>query len=38
MRIGINVEDVIVDGDKRHGDGVNIAARISSWRARARSS
>src|SRR5215470_10823324 len=28
MRIGINVEDVIVDGDKRHGDGVNIAARI----------
>jgi adenylate cyclase len=28
IRIGINVEDVIVDGDKRHGDGVNIAARI----------
>jgi adenylate cyclase len=28
MRIGINVEDVIVDADKRHGDGVNIAARI----------
>jgi len=28
MRIGLNVEDVIVDGDKRHGDGVNIAARI----------
>ena len=28
MRIGINVEDVIVDGDKLHGDGVNIAARI----------
>jgi adenylate cyclase len=28
MRIGINVEDVIIDGDKRHGDGVNIAARI----------
>lgn len=28
LRIGINVEDVIVDGDKLHGDGVNIAARI----------
>ena len=28
MRIGINVADVIVDGDKLVGDGVNIAARI----------
>ncbi len=28
LRIGINVEDVIIDGDKRYGDGVNIAARI----------
>ena len=28
LRIGINVEDVIVDGDELHGDGVNIAARI----------
>src|SRR5262245_56628345 len=28
MRIGINVEDVLVDGDERHGDDVNIAARI----------
>src|SRR5262249_48658309 len=28
MRIGINVEDVLVDGDELHGDGVNIAARI----------
>jgi class 3 adenylate cyclase len=28
VRIGINVEDVIVDGDKVVGDGVNIAARI----------
>jgi len=28
VRIGINVEDVIVDGDKLIGDGVNIAARI----------
>lgn len=28
IRIGINVEDVIADGDRLHGDGVNIAARI----------
>ena len=28
LRIGINVEDVIVDEERRHGDGVNIAARI----------
>lgn len=28
LRIGINVEDVIVDGGNIHGDGVNIAARI----------
>ncbi len=28
MRIAINVEDVLVDGDDLHGDGVNIAARI----------
>jgi adenylate cyclase len=28
VRIGVNVEDVIVDGDKLIGDGVNIAARI----------
>lgn len=28
LRIGINVEDVIVDDDDLHGDGVNIAARI----------
>ena len=28
MRIGINVEDVLVDGDDLHGDGVSIAARI----------
>jgi len=28
LRIGINVEDVIVDDDKLIGDGVNIAARI----------
>jgi adenylate cyclase len=28
LRIGINVEDVIVDGGMLQGDGVNIAARI----------
>jgi len=28
MRIAINVEDVVVDGDDLYGDGVNIAARI----------
>jgi TolB-like protein/Flp pilus assembly protein TadD len=28
LRIGINVEDVIIDEGRRHGDGVNIAARI----------
>jgi class 3 adenylate cyclase/TolB-like protein/Tfp pilus assembly protein PilF len=28
MRVGVNVEDVIVDGDKLVGSGVNVAARI----------
>jgi len=28
LRIGINLEDVIVEGDDLYGDGVNIAARI----------
>jgi class 3 adenylate cyclase len=28
LRIGVNVEDVIVDGGTLQGDGVNIAARI----------
>jgi TolB-like protein/Tfp pilus assembly protein PilF len=28
MRIGINVEDVLVDGNDLHGDGVNIATHI----------
>jgi len=28
FRIGINLGDVIVDGDEVHGDGVNVAARL----------
>src|SRR5262249_53214588 len=28
MRSGINLGDVIVEGEDRHGDGVNIAARL----------
>lgn len=28
LRIGINVDDVLVDGGEVHGDGVNVAARI----------
>ena len=28
FRIGINLGDVIVEGDKLYGDGVNIAARV----------
>src|SRR5215510_13338992 len=28
VRIGINLGDVIVEGDDMHGDGVNIAARL----------
>src|SRR5579864_1208303 len=27
-RIGINLGDVIIDGDDIHGDGVNVAARL----------
>ena len=30
FRIGINLGDVIVEGDDIHGDGVNIAARLES--------
>src|SRR5262245_33252327 len=30
FRIGINLGDVIVDGDRIYGDGVNIAARLES--------
>jgi TolB-like protein/class 3 adenylate cyclase/Flp pilus assembly protein TadD len=28
VRIGINLGDVIIEGDDRHGEGVNIAARL----------
>jgi adenylate cyclase len=28
LRIGINLGDVIVEGDDLYGDGVNIAARV----------
>ena len=28
LRIGVNVGDVIIDGDDIHGDGVNVAARL----------
>ena len=28
IRLGVNVGDVVEDGDRIYGDGVNIAARI----------
>jgi len=28
LRVGINVGDIIIDGDDIHGDGVNVAARL----------
>ena len=31
VRIGINLGDVIVEGDDVHGDGVNIAARLQAF-------
>ena len=32
FRVGINIGDVIVDGDDIYGDGVNIAARTREHR------
>ena len=28
FRIGVNLGDVIIEGDEIHGDGVNVAARL----------
>jgi len=30
FRVGINLGDVVIDGDDIHGDGVNVAARLES--------
>ena len=35
LRIGINLGDVIVEGDDLYGDGVNVAARLETWRSQA---
>jgi len=37
FRIGINVGDIIIDGDDIFGDGVNVAARLRRWPSRAES-
>ncbi len=34
FRVGINLGDVVIDGDDIHGDGVNIAARLEGRRGR----
>ena len=31
FRIGVNLGDVIVEGDDIYGDGVNVAARLEGW-------
>src|ERR1700730_13354646 len=31
FRIGVNLGDIIADGDDIYGDGVNIAARLEAW-------
>ena len=36
FRIGINVGDIIIDGDDIFGDGVNIAARLEAGSSRMR--
>jgi class 3 adenylate cyclase len=33
FRMGINLGDVIPADDTIHGDGVNIASRLESWRS-----
>src|SRR5437879_3058893 len=35
FRIGVNLGDVIIDGDDIYGDGVNIAARLEALQSRA---
>jgi class 3 adenylate cyclase len=35
FRIGVNLGDVIVEGDDIHGDGVVIADRVQTWPSRA---
>jgi hypothetical protein len=32
FRVGVNLGDIIIDGDDIYGDGVNIAARLGVWR------
>src|SRR6185436_1114909 len=34
VRMGINLGDVIVEGEDRHGDGVNVAARLQAMAER----
>ncbi len=29
FRVGINLGDIIIDGDDSYGDGVNVAARLA---------
>jgi len=33
LRIGVNLGDVMVEGEQIYGDGVNVAARLESRRA-----
>ena len=35
FRLGINLGDVMVEGERLYGDGVNIAARLEAWPRRA---
>ena len=36
LRIGVNLGDIVIEGDDIFGDGVNVAARLESRRARRR--